>query len=483
MRDELIWLDATEQARLVRDGEVTPAELVDTAIARIERLNPTLNAVIFERFEDARKRASAATLPDGPFRGVPFLMKDLVQMVEGEPVTWGWRTLKDLDYRAPLTSYVAQKYIDSGLVTLGQTAVPEWGPNISAETDAWGVTRNPWNLDRSAGGSSTGAGAAVASGMVAIAAGNDAGGSIRIPSSFNGLVGLKASRGRTSLGPLFADFWNVAIEEGVLARSVRDVATAIDVISGNMPGDPTHAPPPARPYAREVGADPGSLRIGFVPAPPPEYDAYSADAKTALDGALRLLESLGHRVEDSHPEILDVEGTCAQWLLLMASHEAFAADWLGGLLGRSLEEKEFAPWTWGLIQRGYETGAAAYVAHMDWRNTLARGTGGWFAQGYDVLVMPTTRSTAPAIGELHLGPGESVDSMTQRIFNYIPHTMIWNATGEPAISLPLHHGSDGLPLGVMLVAPYGREDTLFRVAAQLEQAAPWTDRHPPSPRD
>ncbi|HYA36108.1 MAG TPA: amidase, partial [Candidatus Binataceae bacterium] len=248
-RNEIVKIDATGQAELVARGEINPAELVDAAIERIERLNPKINCVIYSRFEKARAEAAQAQkLPAGVFRGVPFLMKDLGEMVAGEPASWGWKTFKDAGFVAGSTAYVAIKLRDAGLITLGQTTIPEWGPSIATETRAWGATRNPWNLDRGVGGSSGGAAAAVASRMVPIAHGNDAGGSIRIPSSFCGLVGLKVSRGRTSAGPTNADVWHGMGEEGALVRSVRDAAAALDVVGGYVPGDPYTAPATGRPY-------------------------------------------------------------------------------------------------------------------------------------------------------------------------------------------------------------------------------------------
>ncbi|MGW4774988.1 amidase [Nocardia sp. NPDC004278] len=453
--------------------------MVDAAISRIEQLNPTLNAVIFERFEQARREAKdEPSLPDGPLRGVPFLMKDLLQTVAGEPQSMGWKILKDLDYRAPVTGYVAQKFINSGLIRLGQTTVPEFGNTYSAETPAWGITRNPWDAERAAGGTSTGSAVAVASGMVPMAHGNDSGGSIRIPSAYCGLVGLKGSRGRTSLGPVHGDHMNASTEEGVLARSVRDVALAMDIISGNLQGDPFPAPPPTRPYRDEVGTDPGRLRIGFAACAPPDLPAYSHDARTALADALALLTSLGHAVEDSHPAIFDAAGITTQFLQLVACHQARAARTMEQLLGRRLGPEDFGPWTWALIERGSQTTAAAYIEYAEWRNIAARGTGEWWAQGYDVLVMPTVARSAPLIGELQPHNGETVEDTASRLFGHVPFTHVWNATGQPAITLPLHITPAGLPLGVTFVASHGREDILLRLASQLEQAAPWHGNRP-----
>lgn len=478
--DELAWMDACAQAELVRSGRVSPLELVDAAIERIERTNLPLNAVIFKRYEKARAEASNPKwIPDGPFKGVPFLMKDLVQMIEGEPFSWGWKPLKNAGAKAPVTSYVAQKFVDSGLITLGRTTVPEWGSNISAETAAWGVTRNPWDIGRSAGGSSSGAGASVASGMVPMAHGNDAGGSIRIPGSMCGLVGLKASRGRTSIGPLFADFWNAAIEEGVLARSVRDVATAIDAIQGYMPGDPWTAPAPARPYREEVGHEPGKLRIGFMDRSPASYPALDEECARAVRSAAKLLESLGHRVEASFPQAMD-DPNFDKWLCtLVACHVAATLPYVERLLGTKFGPESFAAWTWALIQRGRQIPVEEYIAFGDWRNHFSRALAGWWSGGFDVLVTPTLATPAPLLGAFKLKDGETLEDNWARISRTIPFTPQWNFTGQPAITLPLHQTPNGLPVGVQFVAAYGREDLLFRLAAQIERAAPWVDRRPP----
>ncbi|MGH7915942.1 MAG: amidase, partial [Candidatus Binataceae bacterium] len=302
---ELAALDATAQAELVARGELAPIELVDAAIERIERLNPQLNCVIFPRFEKARDEARAAIRGNAPFRGVPFLLKDLIQSIEGEPFSWGWQPLKDAGLAAPVTSFIAAKFRQAGFIILGQTTVPEWGASISTETNAWGATRNPWDPVRSAGGSSGGAGAAGAAMMVPAAHGNDAGGSIRIPASKCGLVGMKPSRGRTSLGPLYGDFWHGLCEEGVLTRSVRDLAAIFDVIAGRMPGDPFSASPPSRPYRDEITRAPGRLRIGFMERAPSAHPALHNECVSAVIQAAKLLESLGHQVEPAFPAALD----------------------------------------------------------------------------------------------------------------------------------------------------------------------------------
>jgi amidase len=478
--DDTAWLDATEQAKLVHDGEVSPLELVDAAISRIEKLNPELNAVIFERFEAAREEAINGSPGDGPLRGVPFLMKDLRQTIAGEPSSMGWKVLMEKNYRAPLTPYAAQKFIDAGLVRLGQTTVPELGSSgVSVESTAWGVTRNPWAPTRVSGGSSGGAGVAVASGMVPIAHGGDTGGSIRIPAAYCGTVGLKPSRGRTSPGPLSGEPNAGSHEEGVLTRTVRDTALALDAIAGNMPGDLFHAPAPVRPYSEEVGIDPGRLRMGFLGCAPNGLAPFTKDAEAALGLALSLLTSLGHDVEDSHPDFLDGENLYGPWSKAIGCHMAIGYSALEKMIGRKLSPEDMNPWAWRLFEDGRQTTVQEYIGYSDWRNGAMRNAAEWWEKGYDVLVTPTVSSVAPAIDEWQKGRDEaSFEDALKYDFDAMGLTFPWNATGQPAISLPLYISPEGLPVGVMFVAAYGREDILLRLAAQIEQAAPWADKRP-----
>src|SRR5215467_7117368 len=294
----LTWLDATAQADLVRRGETSPKDLVEAAITRIEAVNPRLDAVIRTRFDQARAEAAGA-LPDGPFRGVPILLKDLGCFVAGEVTAGGLGPLRDLPW--PVTSYLAQQFLAAGFVPLGRTNVPELGTTVTTEPLSFPPARNPWNPGHSTGGSSGGSAAAVASGMVPVAHANDGGGSIRIPASECGLVGLKPTRGRVSQGPLTAEGWAGSTIDGALTRTVRDAAGVLDVISARMPGEPYYAPPLPRPLREEVGADPGRLRVGLLDQP--AFEMYSDDpqCRAAVAGAGRLLESLGHHVEESGP--------------------------------------------------------------------------------------------------------------------------------------------------------------------------------------
>ncbi|HZO81414.1 MAG TPA: amidase [Candidatus Binataceae bacterium] len=477
--NELVWLDATAQAELVAKGAISAAELVEAAIERIERLNPQLNCVIYPRYDkaraDTREFARRATAPLG---GVPFLMKDLNQTIAGEPFSWGWKPLREAALTAGGTTYVAAKFLDAGLVALGQTTAPEWGATLSTESRAWGATRNPWDPGRSAGGSSGGAAVAVASGMVPIAHGNDAGGSVRIPASFCGLVGLKPSRGRTSLGPDHGEFWHGLCEEGALVRSVRDAAAALDVIQGYMPGDPWTAPPPARPYRDEVGRAPGRLRIGFMDRAPNYHPGLHPECAAAVRAAARLLEALGHAVEANFPAALDDPRINSAFGKVVAGGEAKLAAECEKLLARALGPDDFEEWTWFLVERGRRMSAASYLLACEWFNEFSRAVAGWWAGGFDVLVTPTLAQPAPPLGIFKLRAGEEPRAIGKRLNEVSPFTPPWNIAGLPALSLPLHMTADGLPVGVQFVAAYGREDLLIRLAAQLEQAAPWADRRP-----
>src|SRR5215467_8622018 len=292
------WLDATAQAELVRSGEISAAELVEAAIGRIEAVNPKLDAVIRTRFDQARAEA-AGDLPEGPFRGVPILLKDIGCLVAGEATAFGVGPMRDQPW--PVTSYLAEAFRAAGFVPLGRTNVPEMGTTVTTEPRSFPPARNPWDPGRSTGGSSGGSAAAVASGMVAVAHAGDGGGSIRIPASECGLVGLKATRGRVSQGPLTGETWAGSITDGALTRTVRDAAGVLDVISARMPGEPYYAPPLARPLSQEVEASPGRLRIGLVDRPGAEMYSDDPQCRAAVAGAGRLLESLGHHVEESGP--------------------------------------------------------------------------------------------------------------------------------------------------------------------------------------
>jgi len=469
---ETTWLDATAQADLVRRGAVSPKELAEAAIARIEAVNPRLNAVIRTRFDAARAEAMG-DLPDGPFRGVPILFKDLGCTVAGEPTAFGLGPLRELAW--PVTSYLAEQFRAAGFVPLGRTNVPELGTTVTTEPRSFPPARNPWDPGHSTGGSSGGSAAAVAAGLVAVAHANDGGGSIRIPASECGLVGLKPTRGRVSQGPLIGEAWAGGVIDGALTRSVRDAAGVLDVISKRMPGEPYYAPPLPRPLAEEVGADPGRLRIGVIDRPGLAGFLDDPQCRAAVAGAARLLESLGHHVDESAPSAMSELEFLGHFTTIIAADAEATFRAFEMLLGRPIGEDEIEPRNAAYRRAGRELSAVAYLESRGWLGMWARRMADWW-NDHDLLLTPTLGAPPPELGWFTAaGPQEEA----ARIASFIPYTAQINMTGQPAISLPLHWTQGGLPVGVQLIAAYGREDMLIRVASQLEQAAPWGERHPP----
>ena len=484
--DDLLWLDATAQAELVRSGEVAATELVDAAIARIERLDPQLNAVILRRFERVREEARSG-LPDGPFRGVPFLLKDVLCQIEGEPYHAGMRVLQEAGYRSGHDSYLGARYKRAGFAILGKTNLSELALSPVTDSVAYGPARNPWDLERTAGGSSGGSAAAVAAGFVPVAHGSDSGGSIRIPASCCGVVGLLPSRGRTTLGPDFGERFGQKTCEHVLTRSVRDSAAVLDACAGPAPGDPYTAPPPARPWRDEVGADPGRLRIGFRTLRADERGWDSACA-VAVESTVGLLADLGHAVEDDSPACLDtlVDRPMIEAMhLVKYAHVASELARLGALLGRELGASDVEPNTWSAAAAARGVSGVQLVQAMAEQHRYARRLAGWWAGGFDILVTPTLATLPFRFKEGGVEPGRlrALDlphtSGGDKQLGLATFTGQYNVSGQPAISLPLHWSGDGVPVGVQFIAAYGREDLLFRLAAQLEAARPWADRRPP----
>jgi len=464
-------MDATAQAHLVRDGEASPAELIDAAIERIERLNPELNAVIHERFERAREEARGE-LPDGPFRGVPMLLKDLHAYQEGEPIHEGTAFLKALDYRATHDTEVVRRYRAAGFVFVGRTNTPEFGILPTTEPAVYGPTRNPWDKERSPGGSSGGAASAVASGMVTAAHASDGGGSIRIPAAHCGLVGLKPSRARVSSAPDFGDVMGGLTTELAVTRSVRDAAAFLDAIHGPAPGDPYAVPPPARPFLDEVGADAGHLRIGVLTRPPGgQFEAHPACVAAAQDAA-KLLAELGHHVDEDAPDGLDDPDYIPQFLVRWTSGVLWNLKYWAAEIGREIEPGDVEPLTWALAELGRSHTGADFLRAVEHAQLLSRRGAQWWEDGHDLLLTPTTAEPAPLIGE-HDAPADNPLMPIVRATPFAVFTAGFNTTGQPAISLPLGQTEDGLPVGVQLVAAFGREDLLLRVAAQIEEARPW----------
>lgn len=464
-------MDATTQAELIRRRELTPLELVDTAIARIERVNPAINAVITPLFEEARAAAVSSELPTGRFHGVPFLLKDIGAMQKGQPYYMGNRALRDADYRSPSDTTLGARLRAAGFITLGKTNTPEFGAQCTTQPLAFGPTRNPWDLERSTSGSSGGSCASVAAGMVPIAHANDQGGSIRLPAGWCGLVGLKPSRGRVS--------WHStsrAIVEFVVSRTVRDAAAVLDAVHGSEPGDLYWIPPPARTYTAELGVDPGKLRIGILTRT--RFGQVHQECVKATTATATLLESLGHRVEESFPEALfDPEQGHRLRSLGLPGWRA-QIQLLSFLLNRPVTQDDVEPYLWSLSRPDQPPVAAEdYIRTMEWQNFWAVRIAQWWTTGFDLLLTPTDSEPPVPLADL-TPPQDKPWKLWPKIGQHLFFTSPFNVTGQPAISLPLHWTPEGLPVGIQLVAAMGREDLLVRVAAQLEQAQPWNERRP-----
>ena len=471
-------MDATAQAELVRRGEVSPQELLELALERLDALNGELNAAVHPLAERARAQV-AAGLADGPFRGVPMVLKDLIQELADEPFHEGMQYLRDLDYRPPATTELTRRFEAAGLVICAKTNTPELGGIPTTEPLTYGPTRNPWDLDRTPGGSSGGSAACVAAGIVPVGHANDAGGSIRNPAARCGLVGLKPTRARVPLGPLYGDAFGGVVSELVVTRSVRDTAGILDAVHGPEVGDPYFAPAPTRPYIEEVVADPERLRIGVWTEIPGGRSTLTAEAVDAVNAGARVLEGLGHHVDDAHPPVLDgpQAGITLGQIVMVAT--AWAVRRWERLTGVEADPAQLEPITRSYLEFASHASGADLLDWTEQGQLITRDVDEWHAAGHDLLLMATVAEPPNPLGELQAARDEDVPRALKALLPSLWLTCWVNLTGQPAISLPLHWTSDGLPMGVQLVARHGREDLLLRVASQLEQAMPWADRHPP----
>ncbi len=467
-------LDATACAELVRSGEATPSELVDLAIGRIEKHNPELGAVIIPMFDSARAEAASDKLPDGPFRGVPILIKDIGATIGGVLHTAGLLPLKQANFRHAEDSHLVASLRKAGFVIVGKTNTSELGILPSAESPAWPPSRNPHDTTRSTGGSSGGSACAVAAGMVPIAHANDGGGSIRIPASCCGLFGLKPSRGRISFWPHVGS--NLS-NELVVSRSVRDAAAVLDLLVGPRPGDPYAAPPQLRPYSDELTTPTGRLRIGFT-TEHPGLDGLLVDSHpdcvAAVAHTAKLLGSLGHHVEPGFPAALRDPEWTPRFLTLWACGVTQELDEAARMIGRPIQPHEVESLTWSLAELGRLISGPAYAEAWRWiqRNARRAAT---FWDDHDLFMTPTVAEPPVPLGTFK-SPDDDPLAGIFRAGDFTPFTPPFNATGQPACSIPLYHNASGLPIGVQLVAAYGREDLLLRVAAQLEAAQPFEHR-------
>lgn len=474
--DEFAALDATAQAALVRNGEVSALELVDAAIARIEQGNAALNAVIHPRFEQARDEAKGR-LPDGPFCGVPFLLKDLDGFSAGDPYHAGNRALAEAGYVAPADSHLTGKFRQAGLVILGRTNTPELGLMPTTEPLAKGPTRNPWNLAHSTGGSSGGSAASVAAGFVPMAHAGDGGGSIRIPAASCGLVGLKPTRGRHSLGPEAGEAWGGLVARMALTRTVRDCAAILQAAQGAMPGDPYTAPPPLRPYPDELLSPGQRLRIGFTTVASDPSCVTAPECAFAVTETVRHLQSLGHHVEEARPIVWKTpeffETTLAHFMVAYGVWTAAELDRIAAMIGRPMTEADVEPSTWIIAEPGRSATGVAYLAAIEHFQSGSREMAKfWSEEGFDLLLTPTVPEPPPPLGQFHDANNPLAGLL--RSSQIIPFVAPFNITGQPAISLPLHVSETGLPIGVQFVAASYREDLLLQIAAELETAMPWS---------
>ena len=490
---EYLQADAVGLAECVARGEVGAAELLELALRQNAAAQPKTNAICRLMEDEARAQLKKKQLA-GPFAGVPFLIKDCAQDYAGLPTSYGSRSMRGVT--APEHAYVVRRYLDAGLVIFGKTNLPEFALKAVSDSQLFGRANNPWNVDHTPGGSSGGAAAAVASGVVPMAAGNDGGGSIRIPAACCGLFGLRPSRARISSGPAYGEYWYGASSEGVLSRSVRDSAVALDVAAGGEPGDPFAVPTPAEPYAQLMRRDPGRLRIGFSAASPIGTDVHP-EAAAAVNAAAKLVAGLGHEVEEAAP---DIDGA--------ALAKAFLHVYFGQVPAMVAQARaagartsDFELLTRVLATLGGATSGATLTAQLLKWNEFARALARFHAR-YDLLLTPTLAHPPIRHGQGDPTAAEqavlnlldragllglltraglldgTVDKIARDSLQYVPFTQLANLTGTPAISVPLHWTADGLPLGVQFVARFGEEDRLLQLAAQLETARPWFARLP-----
>jgi amidase/6-aminohexanoate-cyclic-dimer hydrolase len=462
--------DGLGLGRLVRDGEISASDLLEEAIDRIERVNGELNAVVYKYYDEARA-AIEAGLPDGAFRGVPFLLKDLHLFMKGAVSSNGsamWRgNVADHD------STLVKRYRQAGLVTFGKTNSPELGLNPVTEPREFGPTRNPWNTNRTPGGSSGGAGAAVAAGVLPVAHASDGGGSIRIPASCCGLVGLKPSRGRIPFGPDKAEGWAGQSTSHVVSHSVRDTAAMLDATAGSEPGEAYSAPHYAGTFLGATQATPDALKIAV------SYEKwgqgkYQPEALAGLEKTVTLLEGLGHRVEEARPDF-DGEAAASHLFTIISVNTALIIRQRAAELGCTVDQLDMEDGTRFFMELGNAVSATDYTEAIQMNQRLGRLLGE-FHQQYDVLLAPTLSSPPVPVGYISEAPPEEY---TDRLFGYMGDTGLYNQTGQPSISLPLHWSKDKLPMGMMFTAAYGNDALLLQLARQLEESAPWSDRRPP----
>jgi amidase len=470
---DLMFRPAVELAGMVRGGEVSARELVEISLERIEELNPQLNA--FVEIDGERALAAASEIAPGderPFAGVPVAIKNN-RAVSGLRLTYGCPLMER--YVADFDHNVTRRLRDAGFVIVGTTTLPEYGILPVSEAHIFGPTRNPWDLERTPGGSSGGAAAAVAAGLVPVAHGNDGGGSIRIPAACCGLVGLKPARGRVSVAPELGDS-SLGID-GMLTRTVADTAAILDVLAGYEPGDATWAPEPSQPFAQAAAADPGRMRIAFTVQPPESDAVLDPICARGAEQAAELLRSLGHDVVEVDPPWRQ-EGLSELFGVVFSSLIALSIAYSAHVAGKDAPaESDMEPMSWAIFSMIRKLGTLEQQAAVVRLQAYARGLVAWLSQ-YDALLTPALAERPLPLGTLDTAAEDPMSTFT-RSGIFTPFTPVFNATGQPGMSLPLYEGEDGLPLGVQIVGAPAGEERLLALATQIEAAATWADRWPP----
>ena len=463
--------DGVGLARLIARNEVTPLELVEAAIGRAEALNPRLNAIVYRCFERAREHAKRGAA-DGPFKGVPFLLKDILGQTTEAPTRAGSRFTPDRP--SPMEAELTARFRRAGLISLGKTNAPEFGLLPITESKLYGPARNPWHPEYSTGGSSGGSAAAVAARIVPLAHANDGGGSIRVPASCCGLVGLKPTRGRNPLGPYFGDVIGGLLVEHVVSRSVRDTAVALDAVSGPDLGDPYVAPPHERPFAEALRDGGRRLKIAFTRANL-SGEKVHADCIAAVESAAALCAELGHEVTEDAPRI-NSEITSQAFLTVWLAGLAQAIEGIGLLTAQTPTPDCFEGLTWGLYQQGKAITAAQYLMAWGGLHQVSRLVARWQAK-WDAWLTPTLGAPPLRLGSIDVMESDVAPAIAA-LHGYATITPLQNVTGQPAINLPLHWNADGLPIGVQFVGRSGDEATLLGLAGELARARPGDARRP-----
>ena len=463
--------DALGLAELVTKGDVSPTDLLEEAIERTEKLNPALNAVVLKHYDEARKLI-ADGLPDGPFKGVPFLLKDLHLLWKGTVTTYGSAAWKG--YVADHNTTLTDRYLKAGMVVFGKTNSPEMGLAGTTEPRLYGATHNPWNLEHSPGGSSGGAAAAVAAGILPIANASDGGGSIRIPASACGLFGIKPTRGRTPAGPDRGEGWAGMSISHAVSRTVRDSAALLDATTGAAPGDPYAPPAAARPFLDEIGAATGRLRIA-VNVNRPDGSKPDPEVEQAVLEAAKLCEQLGHQVVEAAPKI-DPQAMGDTQATVIGANVALALEQRAEALGREITLNDVENVTWMIAQAAKTRTSTEYARGTLFLHEMGRLMGR-FMEEHDIYLCPVLGTPPPKLGVLDMMT-EDVATYLANLTRIMPYAGLFNMTGQPSMSVPLHWTADGLPVGVMFTGRFGDDATLFRLAAQLEDAKPWRDRRP-----